>query len=47
MNDPMYGMNPAKNPMTAIGMASGRPSTTMIRPLVIPPNAEIAAVPTM
>ena len=46
-NEPTYGMNPAKNPSTAIGSASGRPRMTMISPLVIPPNAEITAVPSM
>ena len=44
---PTYGMNPKKNPITAMGSASGRPRTTIIRPLVMPPNAEMIAVPYM
>ena len=47
MNEPMYGMKPPKKVSTPIGTAKGSPRITMISALVIAPNSEIRAVPTM
>jgi hypothetical protein len=47
MNDPMYGMNPAKKLMTMIGMISGIPRIQSTKPVESAPNPEMAAVPIM